>query len=367
MANQIGTRTTFNDTVGLKIDLSDMLPMLLTPHDTPMWDRFKPVSPTQNAVKHEWLEDTLPGSTDQLNGMYTMGGGTIVVDDYTKFKKGYVIKIESELMRVTATPSSATITVQTAYAGSTNASHADNSTVDIVAYAVADGADPEPFATTNRESKYNYHQVFQEKIQVSDLNEWAVVYGVKDKWAYEVEKWLKVLAIRAEKSVIHGRRNEDTNNNTRTLGGLLYYITTNATAVGGALSETNLNDEIEQCYNAGGVPDLLVCSPTQKRKLSGLIASTQKYYVRPTSSESVGVAVDRYISDFGTLDILMDRHVKSDTIFVLDSSKIKIVKGHPFTLENLAKTGTARNGQIVGWYSFEVKAETHHSVMTGLT
>jgi len=39
----------------------------------------------------------------------------------------------------------------------------------------------------------------------------------------------------------------------------------------------------------------------------------------------------------------------------------------PFTLENLGRTGTARKGQIVGWYTVEVKAQAHSAVMTGLT
>src|SRR3990167_7231240 len=109
MAQQTGTRTTFNDTVGLKIDLSDMRPFILTPDDTPLWDKLEKGSPTLPAVKHEWQDDTLPSSSDALNGAYTSGGATITVDDYTKFKAGYVLKIDSELFRVSATPTTATV------------------------------------------------------------------------------------------------------------------------------------------------------------------------------------------------------------------------------------------------------------------
>lgn len=367
MALQLGTRTTFNSTVGLKIDLSDAMPLIVSPDDTPLFSRLSKKAPVVNAVKHEWLEDSLAASSDTLGGAYTAGQNTITVTDYTVFKKGYVIKIDSELMRVAATPTSTTVSVTTAYAGSSNANHSNGATVDIIGYAVTDGADPEQFSTTNRANKFNYHQVFQEAVTVSDLEQWAANYGVGDKYSYEVMKWLKVLAIRAEKSVIHGRRNEDSTNNTRTMGGLLYWITTNATNVGGALSETNLNDEIQDCYNAGGTPDLIVASPKQKRKLTGLIAASQRYYPRMGSSEAAGGAVTQYISDFGTLDILTDRHLPADTILILESENIAVVQGQPFTLENLAKTGTSQKGEIVGWFSLEVKAESHSSVMTGLT
>jgi hypothetical protein len=54
-------------------------------------------------------------------------------------------------------------------------------------------------------------------------------------------------------------------------------------------------------------------------------------------------------------------------VLVLDTSLIRIVDGQPFTLENLARTGTARKGQIVGWFTLELVAEKRHSYMSGLT
>ena len=367
MPLQTGARTTFNDTVGLKVDLSDMLPVVTTPSDTPLFSRLPRKAPAQPAVLHQWLEDTLPASADTLGAMYTSGGGTITVTDFTLYKKGYVLKIESELFRVTTTPTTSTVTVAGAYAGTSAANHANASAIDIVGYAVTDGADPEQFATTNRTVAQNYMQVFQEKIEVSDLDMWAGGYGIQDKFSYEVEKWLRVLAIRSEKGIIHGRANSDATNNTRTFGGLLNFITTNATNVAGALSETNLNDSIQNAYNQGGVPTLIVASPKQRRKITGLIAATQKYYPNMGGSEAAGGSVTQYISDFGTLDVITDRHVPADTIFLLEEQNISVVEGMPFTLENLGRTGSARKGQILGWYTLEVKAQMHSAVMTGLT
>ncbi|HET7713842.1 MAG TPA: DUF5309 family protein [Patescibacteria group bacterium] len=365
---QIGARSTFNDTVSPRIDLSDMLPLITTPADVPLWTRLSHKRPTVNAVKHEWLVDTLPASADQLNepGNVLAGDGTIDVDDGTKFKAGYVIKVDSELMRVTSVAVNV-LTVSRGYAGSVAAGHNDNAAVDIVGYAVTDGADPADFATTDRVNRDNLHQVFQEKIEVTDLNEWAQAYGVHDKWGYEVRKWLKVLAIRAEKSILHGRKATDNTNKTRTMDGLLNMITTNATNVAGALTETVINNELQDIYDKGGDCDVIVLPPKQKRVLSGLMASTQRYYPRPTSSEALGTSVTRYISDFGEHDVLMDRHLPTDTALFLDTSVISIIDGQPFTLEPLAKTGTSRKGQIVGWFTLEVRAEEWNSKATGLT
>ncbi len=75
----------------------------------------------------------------------------------------------------------------------------------------------------------------------------------------------------------------------------------------------------------------------------------------------------QYISDFGTLDVITDRHVPADTLLLLEEQNVALVEGMPFTLENLGRTGSARKGQILGWYTMEVKAQAHHSIMTGLT
>src|SRR5687767_7079122 len=112
MPLQTGARTTFNDTVGLKIDLSDVLPLVTTPSDTPLFSRINRKAPSTPAILHQWLEDTLPASADTLAGAIAgAGDATITVTDYTLYKKGYVIKIDSELLRVSATPTTSTVSV----------------------------------------------------------------------------------------------------------------------------------------------------------------------------------------------------------------------------------------------------------------
>jgi hypothetical protein len=366
---QTGTRTTFNSTVGLKIDLSDMLPTLVTPNDTPLLDLLSKGRPTIPAVKHEWLEDSLVASTDALTAMYTAGGGTITVTDFTVFKKGYVIRIDSELMRVSATPTANPVSVTTGYAGSTNANHSNGAVIQILGPAVTDGADPEQFITTNRVAKFNYMQVFQEAITVSDLENWAANYGVDDKYTYEVKKWLKTLAIRLDKTIAQNNfRFEDSTNSSRIMGGLSYFITTNDINVGGALSESNLNTQIKACFDNGGEPNTIVVSTDQKPKITALVAASQRWYKQgDLDNLTVGASAKRYISDFGDFNIVVDRHLPAGQLFILDTSTIKVITGKPFTHELLAKTGTADKGEIVGWYTLEVKAEQHSAFMFGLT
>src|SRR5687767_10720155 len=252
MPLQTGTRTTFNSTVGLKIDLSDAAPFIVDPDDVPLSTRIKKKGPTINAVKHEWQEDSLIPTTDLLNGAIGDTTSTnFTVDNGDRFKPGYVLSIEGEQVRVNSVAGNV-LTVTRGYAGSTAETLSDNAEINIVGYAVTDGADPAQFSTTNRVLKFNYHQVFQEAVTVSMLEEWAENYGVGDKYSYEVMKQLKKMSIIKEKLLFKGKRAEDTVNGTRTMGGLDYFITTNTDTVAEAITITKINNMLKKCYDAGG-------------------------------------------------------------------------------------------------------------------
>lgn len=368
MAAQTGTRTSFNSTVGLKIDLSDMRPYIVTPDDTPWLDRLKRGAPSQKAVLHQWQEDTLVGSTDAVAGTYNVADPTITVTDFTIFKKGYVIRVEDELFRVAATPTSAAVPVTFAYAGSTNAGHATAKTIFFVGYAVTDGADPEQFITTNRTISNNNVQVFQEAITVSDLEQWAANYGIDDKYTYEVKKWLRTMNIRLELATVKSLGTVDSANGTRTMKGLESFITTNSDTATTTLTETKLLDQIQNCYNQGGTPNVLLMGPKQKRIVTSFIAATQKWYQQGNlNALTAGGNVTKYECDFGVFDILLDRNIPVNNLYVLQEDSIRLIEGKPFTHELLAKTGTADKGEIVGWYTLEVKGQQHMSKFTALT
>lgn len=380
MALQTGTRTSFNDTVGLKVDLSDQLPLIVSPTDVPLYTRTMSKAPSLNAVSHQWLEDTIVATSEALGANVLIADATITVTDFTLYKKGYVIKIESELLRVSATPTTTTVTVSRGYAGTTAAAHNTPLTVLFVGQAVTDGADPEPFSTTNRSVNNNLMQFFVEKISISTVDQWQQTYGVADKFGYEVEKRLKNLAILAERSMLHGVRSTDNTNSTRTMGGifdknLILAIgsstpTVNSLNIAATLTETLLNDAFQRSFDNGGNVDSVFVSGALKRKLTAFVGGSAG---RPVIIQGAGDkmraggSVDYYTSDFGEVEIVLDRWIPSDTVACLQTKTISRVNGIPFTLENLAQTGPARNAEIYGLMSLEVKGglNGHHQIISG--
>ena len=64
-----------------------------------------------------------------LNGAYTAAGKTLTVDDSDYFKVNDYIKLENEIMKVTAINSATVIAVDFAQLGTTNADHADDTAI----------------------------------------------------------------------------------------------------------------------------------------------------------------------------------------------------------------------------------------------
>jgi hypothetical protein len=144
------------------------------------------------------------------------------------------------------------------------------------------------------------------------------------------------------------------------MGGLTFFITTNANNEAALdVDEDVVRARLQQSYDNGGRINLIATGPTQKQKLSNLISVAMRTFPRPGASETIGVSADSFQSDFGIQEILMDRNILADEMFYLEWENVSRITGMPFTLENLAKTGTSRKAQIVGWFSLELKAETH--------
>lgn len=141
-----------------------------------------------------------------------------------------------------------------------------------------------------------------------------------------------------------------------------------------ALTGTHINDLLQLAYDNGGISEqetaTLLCNSIQKRAVTAAYASAYGQYTE-TSRNVGGVNVTTVVTDFGTLNVMMDRHMPQDTLAVLSLEEMAPVfldvpgKGHFFE-EPLAKVGASDESQLYGEIGLKYGAEKHHAVMTGL-
>ncbi|MCX5234438.1 DUF5309 domain-containing protein [Streptomyces prunicolor] len=140
------------------------------------------------------------------------------------------------------------------------------------------------------------------------------------------------------------------------------------------LSGDHVNDLLQLAYDNGGISEqftgTLLCGSIQKRAITKALASQYGQY-QETSRNVGGVNVTTVVTDFGTLNVMMDRHMPQDTIAALSLEQLTPVflnipgKGVFFD-EPLAKTGASDERQLYGEIGLKYGLERAHAVMTGL-
>jgi hypothetical protein len=162
-----------------------------------------------------------------------------------------------------------------------------------------------------------------------------------------------------------------------TSGGAAIDITSDGSGTvkaAGALSKTLIDSALDNVWTNRGIKQdmepTLVCNSFQKRMLSSIYITNANY--RETSRNVGGVNVQTIETDFGTLNIMMDRAMPSDTLVFthlrLLKPKFLLIPGKGFLfVEPLSKSGAAENYQLYGEVGLEYGDEGQHAKITGLT
>ena len=367
MAVQVGRRGTYESTVGIKLDIEDAI-YSISPFDVPFLGTYGSGGgsvlgrDTTTSTKVEWLEDELVPGSDLLNGAATDIATTITVDNGAYFKVNDLLRIDNEFLRVISIATNV-LTVERSWGSPAAAAHADNATVLILGNLPQEGDDPVSGINFQRTQPFNVTQIYQDEVEVTRSEEKEAKYGVRSEASYQIGKRLKENAIKLERNLILGTREEDTTNRRRSHGGLDYFITTNVDSTTTAITEALLVDQMQASFDKGGMVDLLAVGGTQKRKIS-FWNSTDIRFAREENIR--GAVVDYVDSDFGRLYIVLNRWIPTRFAFGLEKQYIDLVWFDPFFVEMLAKTGDRQQWEMVGEVTMRVRNEKAHFKFTAL-
>lgn len=369
MAIQVGRLSSYSQAgVGLKLDIEDAIYMI-DPFDVPLLgtygsDKGSVIgSEDTTSTKIEWLEDELVPSQDLVNAAIVTADTVFTMTNRERFKTNDLLRIDNEFIRVVGYGTTAgTLIVSRAW-GSTAASHADQSAALILGTVPVEGDDPVPGLSTQRTSPFNYTQIYQDEVEITRTEEKEAKYGVNSEAAYQMGKRLREAAIKLERNLILGVRNEDVATNRRSHGGLDYFIVTNVDSTTTNITEALLVDQMQATFNTGGNVDILVVGGIQKRKISAFDRSS---IVLSRDDNVRGAVVDYIDADFGRIYIVLDRWVPTRFAFGLERQYISMVWFDRWFSEPLAKTGDRQQWQIVGEGSMKVKNEQAHFKFTAL-
>jgi hypothetical protein len=134
-----------------------------------------------------------------------------------------------------------------------------------------------------------------------------------------------------------------------------------------ASTEALLKTVIRSAWNAGGKPSLLLMGSTQKQNFSAFTGIATQFQEPKGKMATVIGAVDRYVSDFGTMSAVASRYMRGREIGVVDPALWRLLWLRKWKKEELAKTGDARKFHIIGEVTLESRNEAGSGIVADLT
>jgi hypothetical protein len=186
---------------------------------------------------------------------------------------------------------------------------------------------------------------------------------------------VKQIARDVEYSFLRGTYNKPVDNTTaRRTRGLIQAITTNAVDLAAApLTEDDILGLLQLAWENGGMAEgetrTLIVGANRKRDLSRIFITDKNF--QEQSRNVAGVNVRTIETDFGIVNVMLERNIPADTIVAasLEDLAPRFLeipdKGH-FFQEPLAKVGASERTQFYGEVGLEYGNERKHAKLTGI-
>lgn len=367
-------------------DVSDIIG-IVSPYETPLLDHLGDPKRSAQSTVHEWIEDELLANADAINqttfSPSPTAATTITVDNGSRFRVGDLVQPagSGEVMFV-ASITGNNLSVGRGYGGTTPATLANNMVLNILGNAALEGDEAPDARFTSRSRRRNYTQILTSTVEVSGSMQASRQYGIDDEVDYQKQERMRELLRDLENCVINGvapAANQVGSSTTRrSMNGIIPLLTSNDFAPGAGglpdgggagddeLTEELLNAALRAVWEqSSGDVDTIVVNGAQKRKINEFASASRQYLPEDTSFRDM---ISVYESDFGVCRVVMSRWVPTDTVLLLDSSRLEVMplQGRSFHFKPLAASGDSVRGQVIGEYTLELRNEQAHAKLRGL-
>ena len=250
---------------------------------------------------------------------------------------------------------------------------------------VAEGYDAVALAVAEPTRRGNYTQISTKAIQTSGTAEAVDFAGRKSTEAYQMAKRAKELKLDMEAMLLTNNGmvagSSGTARETGSVGAWIQSNLENGTAAAAsafgttpptagtdkAVVESDIKDLMKKCWDAGASPSVIMVDGALKQKISTLSQSVSE--LRTSANDKspayVVAAVDIYVSDFGNLQIVPNRHMPAKTCYFLDYEYWDIAYLRPFNTFDLARTGDSMAKQLVVEYGLRARNEAANGAILG--
>lgn len=215
-----------------------------------------------------------------------------------------------------------------------------------------EGAEAGAVITSTRGSLSNVCQIIEKVTQVSGTARALKPKGIGDVFTAEVNDRLIETKRDLEWYFINGTKTLEADNTPRQMAGLINLVNdNNVVTTGGALTEEHFLDALQKMWDKGAQGEYFAfVNATQKRAINALAkAGNNVRWILDNGSmaNTFGVGVSKIVTDFGEVNLVLDRYMDNDKILTVDLNEVRIAELRPTFYEDLPKAGDYFKGHVI--------------------
>lgn len=218
------------------------------------------------------------------------------------------------------------------------------------ATALMEGAEAGTPLKSTRKMFNNYCQIFEKVVSVSGTMGALKPHGVGNEYAQELTDRLIELKRDMEYYFFNGTKQAEAVGTGRQMNGL-YNLVSASNVIdksSSALTLADIEDGMQKMWEHGANGDVyLFVNAQEKRAINKFCQANDITVTTEMLDGVVGVKVDTIETDFGTVHVVLDRHITSGTVIGVDMNYVEVGELRSVFHETLAKTGDYEKGHVL--------------------
>lgn len=224
---------------------------------------------------------------------------------------------------------------------------------------ILEGAEAGTPIKSSRGSLSNICQIIEKVTQVSGTAQALNPTGIGNSFDAEIADRLVETKRDLEWYFLNGTKAEEATNTPRQMNGVINLINAENVIDGTAgLTEDLLLDALQKMWDHGAQGEYFTFVNASIKRLINQMAKegSNIRFVKGDegTGNKFGVAYNRFESDFGTLNLVLDRHMAATTLFAVDLEQVEIAELRGTFYEDLPKAGDYQKGHIINESSIKL-------------
>lgn len=217
---------------------------------------------------------------------------------------------------------------------------------------ILEGAEAGTPIKSSRGSLSNICQIIEKVTQVSGTAQALNPAGIGNSFDAEIADRLLETKRDLEWYFLNGTKTEEADSTPRQMNGLINLVNAGNVIDGTAgLTEDLLLDALQKMWDHGAQGEYFTFVNASVKRLINRLAKAGDNIRFVKGDEGVGkmfgVTYNRFESDFGILNMVLDRHTAANTLFAADLEQVEIAELRGTFYEDLPKAGDYQKGHII--------------------